>query len=145
MVVIAIVAILAAVAIPSYRVYIIKAEIVESIVLARSYAKKAQEYYDINGSAPADNALLPGGNAIISPSRTVSRIGHRGMTIDISFSSEVSAVAGKVLHFSPIQNDDIIIYYCRTSSVAEQVVDESYLPQNCITFAEFDALTGTKL
>ena len=56
MIVVAIIGILAAVAIPQYQNYVARAQVAEGLVLASGGETAIAEYFNTNGTFPADNA-----------------------------------------------------------------------------------------
>ncbi|MEE3292447.1 MAG: pilin, partial [Pseudomonadota bacterium] len=56
MIVVAIIGILAAVAIPQYQNYVARAQVSEGLVLASGAKTAIAEYFNTNGTFPADNA-----------------------------------------------------------------------------------------
>lgn len=55
MIVVAIIGILAAVALPSYQTYVTRAQVVESLVIVGELKNTVSEYYKYTGKFPADN------------------------------------------------------------------------------------------
>ncbi|ENW2580196.1 pilin [Neisseria gonorrhoeae] len=64
MIVIAIVGILAAVALPAYQDYTARAQVSEAILLAEGQKSAVTEYYLNNGKWPADNGAAAGNEKI---------------------------------------------------------------------------------
>ncbi len=70
MIVIAIVGILASIAMPSYRDYVLKANATEAITLLNSLNKKAIEFYNVNGTWPMSTAEMAAFDASVSATET---------------------------------------------------------------------------
>ena len=68
MIVVAIIAILAAIALPAYQDYLIRSQVSEGAVLADGAKTAVSEFYSNHGTFPADNA-----SAGLSPVRPASR------------------------------------------------------------------------
>src|ERR1700733_4270588 len=61
MIVIAIIGILAAIAIPAYQNYTIRSQVTEGISLASGWKTAISEYYAQNGSFPSNSTTAPAG------------------------------------------------------------------------------------
>ncbi len=126
MIVVAIIGILAAVAIPSYRDYTIRAKFSEGFVLAAPLKTAVAEYYAVENKFPNTNldvglpsVYLPGGDIVQSLS-----IG-RGMII-VEFKTGIIGGWEPYLRFSPTVNDGGIFWTCRPLAI-----DNKYLPPSC--------------
>src|ERR1700735_1687839 len=64
MIVVAIIGILAAVAIPAYQNYVIRGQVTEGLSLASGWKTAISEYYAQNGSFPSTSSSTGGGGAI---------------------------------------------------------------------------------
>ena len=129
MIVIAIIGILAAVAIPAYQDYTIRAQVSEGMSLASASKMAASEYYNQNGSFPANN-----GQAGLAPSGTikgeyVSSVGQAGGNITITYSGPNinSEVAGSTLVLSAITYQGSVDWNCKPDGG----ISKQYLPASC--------------
>ena len=141
MIVVAIIGILAAIAIPAYQNYTIRAQITEGLSLADGRKTAIAEYFANTGGWPNTSSLS---NAVASSSKYVSTINAVGGTIAITYGGAVnSKVSGSVLALTPYtdSNNDVI-WQCGTgsygsgaSSAATSSVSTSvsaqYLPTAC--------------
>ncbi|EMT6812655.1 pilin, partial [Neisseria gonorrhoeae] len=74
MIVIAIVGILAAVALPAYQDYTARAQVSEAILLAEGQKSAVTEYYLNNGKWPADNGAAKAGTDAVTADTTGTKI-----------------------------------------------------------------------
>jgi type IV pilus assembly protein PilA len=141
MIVVAIIGILAAIAIPAYQNYTIRAQITEGLNLADGWKTAIAEYYANTGVWPATTANLSG--TTNSNSKYVSTISVAGGSIVIVYGVQVNAkVAGSSLSLTPYTdtNNDVI-WVCGTAATPTNVsltatvgtnnVSAQYLPVAC--------------
>ncbi len=142
MIVVAIIGILAAIAIPAYQNYTIRAQITEGLNLADGWKTAIAEYYANTGSWPATETNLAGTTA--SNSKYVSAINVLGGTIEITYGNNVNTkVSGSILSIQPEVNaNNDIIWICGTATTTASVtasgsttgtntVSPQYLPTSC--------------
>jgi type IV pilus assembly protein PilA len=141
MIVVAIIGILAAIAIPAYQNYTIRAQITEGLNLADGWKTAIAEYFANTGSWPAGTSNLAGTGQ--TSSKYVSNIGVSGGTITITYGNNVNTkVSGSVLPLIPVTdaNNDVI-WQCGTGSsgtgtssagtTVATSVSAQYLPVAC--------------
>jgi type IV pilus assembly protein PilA len=150
MIVVAIIGILAAIAIPAYQDYTIRAQVTEGLNLASAVKANVAEYYAQNGSWPV--AMTGGGTSLsntANPSgKYVSGITLGTGTIKIVYSSATPQQAnnninGKELDMRPtLSTNGDVIWTCGKHAIVgidpatPAVTDASnipdkYLPSNC--------------
>ena len=129
MIVVAIVGILAAIAIPAYQNYLIRSQVTEGLSLADSWKTAIAEYFSNNGTfavcaTPATAGCLQMGGSAISTGKYVSSVTvDVGGGILIAYSSTApyqanAALGGKTLGLAPYQdvNHDIV-WVCGSAAV----------------------------
>ena len=132
MIVVAIIGILAAVAIPAYQDYTVRAKITDGLSLAAAAKTAVSEHYATAGSMPTDNssAGLPAATDISSDnveSVTVSS----GLITIVFDETNVSQLTGTTnsLDLSPVAGAGSITWVCQPSS--SDPIGTQYLPQTC--------------
>jgi type IV pilus assembly protein PilA len=130
MIVVAIIAILAAIAIPAYQDYLVRAQVTEGMVLA-SGAKAAEwDFVSNTGRWPGNNQ-----SAGLAPATSIS--GKYASSVDVSQgvikvlfngpdANEAIRPSSKYFQLSPVTLAGSIIWTCSGSTV-----DPKYLPTSC--------------
>ena len=142
MIVVAIIGILAAIAIPAYQNYTIRAQITEGLNLADGWKTAIAEYYANAGTWPASQTSLAGTSA--SSSKYVSSLAVSGGSIVITYGGQVNAkVSGSTLALVPYTNaNNDVVWVCGNSTPASGAsigsatsvassVSPQYLPSAC--------------
>ena len=136
MIVIAIIGILAAIAIPAYQDYIVRSKISEGLNMAGAAKLAVAETYDSGGVFPDTNALagLPAAGSITGgfvTSITVTSVGDGTGQIEILYNSSVGGnptANGKKLQLVASPTEGSMTWVC--ASASNEVVNK-YLPSNC--------------
>lgn len=130
MIVIAIVGILSAVALPAYQDYTVRAKMAEVFAQASQYKTAITEYYQSAGSAPGN------ANAVGIPSNAIGEYGAAVAYTSASMSVAITLTAGglgnasgKAITFTPTTSAGTITSWACTSNVAAG--DKNLLPSNC--------------
>ena len=92
MIVVAIIGILAAIAIPAYQDYLIRSQVTEGMSMAAAAKASVSEYYANNGSWPANNAAAGLGVATEIQGKYVSSLTVAGGGITVAFGNEANTV-----------------------------------------------------
>ena len=139
MIVIAIIGILAAIAIPAYQDYTIRSKVSEGLALAGAAKLAVAETYDSTGNMPSSgNASfgLPTAGSIAGnyvSSITVSTVGSQGGVITILYKASVGGnptAGGKDIVLTPdTSNIGAMAWTCDGST--SQVMPNKYLPATC--------------
>ena len=112
MIVIAIIGILAALAIPAYQDYLIRSQASEGLAMASAAKASVAEYYANKGSWPADNIMAGTGNPSDINGKYVSSITISGGGITVLYGMEANAaqLAGNTVGLTPgaSANGDVI-------------------------------------
>ena len=125
MIVVAIIGILAAVALPAYQDYTKRAHVSEGITLGASAKAAVTEYYVSEAGWPADNtaAGMPASTTITG--NAVSSVEVKDGVITVTYNDKVES--GKTVVFTPsVAGTGSIKWTCNAGTV-----DAKYLPSNC--------------
>lgn len=128
MIVVAIIAVLAAIAIPSYQIYLIRAQVSEGMVLSAGPEAAVWEYYVNTGGYPPNNASagLPVSPYSIS-GKYVASVKVVGGVITSTFGlASNSRINNGTFVLSAITNGGSIAWSCKSSSLSP-----IYLPTPC--------------
>ncbi len=133
MIVVAIIGILAAVALPAYQDYTVRAKVSE-VVLAASSAKTAvAESAQVNSTMPATASLTVDSQS----SKWVSGVAYSsagGSTgvITVTTSTADTKISGKTLIMTGnLQPNGQVTWVCSAPAVASGGIDPKYLPASC--------------
>ena len=142
MIVVAIIGILAAIAIPAYQNYTIRAQITEGLNLADGWKTAIAEYYANYGSWPSGTSLT---GTSASSSKYVSSISVNTGTITIQYGNNVNTkVSGSTLSLQPyVDANNDVAWQCGTAPMPSTLtagssgaagtnsVGSQYLPVSC--------------
>ncbi len=117
MIVVAIIGILAAIAIPAYQNYTIRAQVTEGLNLADGWKTAVAEYYAQAGSFPT-TANLSAGGQVASVGKYVSSVTSNAGNITIQYGNQVNAsISGKSLALTAFTNgNNDIVWICGNAS-----------------------------
>ncbi|MDE1892987.1 MAG: pilin [Xanthomonadaceae bacterium] len=129
MIVVAIIAILAAIAIPAYQDYLIRAQVSEGMVLAGGAKASVWDFVSNTGRYPSNNHSAGLVSSTSISGSYVSSVNVTGGVITVLFqgpkaNAHISA-GGENLVLSPIDKGGSIEWMCRGT------VDSKYLPSSC--------------
>jgi len=127
MIVVAIIGILAAVAIPAYQDYTIRARVAEGIGLASGVKTGVSEYYASEGTLPADNdeAGVTGASSINGNNVRSITVGAAG-DITVAYSGGGVNLNNKTLVLTPDTSSGNLQWNCTLGDLGNQ-----YRPSNC--------------
>jgi len=129
MIVVAIIGILAAIAIPAYQDYTIRSQVTEGLNLAGAVKASVAEFYAQNGQWPLDLAALGMSNAVPPSGKYVSSVAVATGTINITYSSQIPQQAnanidGDILSLRPTISGTVaatsngdVVWTCGTKAI----------------------------
>ena len=126
MIVVAIIGILAAVAIPAYQDYIVRARVTEGLSLSTAGKTAISEYFSSQGTLPTNNtqAGLATSQQISGNSVDSVEINASGFIV-VTFSTP--AIVNKTLELQPTTSAGKIVWDCSTGGD----LDAKYRPSSC--------------
>jgi type IV pilus assembly protein PilA len=127
MIVIAILGILMAIAIPAYQDYAVRAKVSEGINLAGAAKLAVAETWSSRGRLPGNNssAGLPQDTSISGPYVTEVEVGTNGL-ITIDYSAKEPKISTGTLLLSPTTLVGSVTWRCKSSTIQSR-----YLPAEC--------------
>ena len=124
MIVVAIIGILAAIALPAYQDYTKRAHVTEGLSLAGAAKTAVGEYFSSEGQLPSNNTVSGLVTALSIVGNAVRQVSVAGGLISITYNTKVDS--GTVLELSPITTVGGITWNCKTNDVPA-----NYLPSSC--------------
>jgi type IV pilus assembly protein PilA len=130
MIVIAILGILMAIAIPAYQDYAVRAKVSEGINLAGAAKLAVAETYSSRGTMPTNNtsAGLPVSTTINGPYVSSVNVGTSGL-ISITYTGLEPKISASILNLSPYTAAGSVKWTCKGSSATNP--EPRYLPAAC--------------
>lgn len=125
MIVVAIIGILAAIAIPAYNDYIIRARVAEMVNVASAAKTAISEFILTNNAMPA-NAAQAGVTTITSPMVGSMTVGNNNGVLTINSSTAVTGTANAIsIVLSPTNNGTNVSWACTSTGQTQ------YAPASC--------------
>ena len=127
MIVIAIIGILAAIAIPAYQDYVVRSQVSEGLAMAGAAKASVAEFFANRGDWPANNDEAGIGEAADIKGKYVSQIEISNGGITITYGGDVNqAVSGETLGLTPgsSENGDVV-WKCGRSDFASGAIGAS--------------------
>ncbi len=130
MIVVAIIGILAAIAIPAYQDYTIRAKVSEGLVLASPAKTGVAEYYVSEGSMPTNNtqAGVAAPTEITGDYTASIDIGTAGL-ITITYNGVESKISQETVTLTPSTSAGSVNFTCATGTT--NPIETRYLPPEC--------------
>jgi len=130
MIVVAIIAILAAIAIPAYQDYLVRTQVSEGAVLTDGAKTAVAEFYSNKGTYPSANASAGLAKETSISGKYVSQVLVANGLITAKFGNEantaITATGKDTFVLSPVTNAGSISWTCTKSTV-----NPKYLPTSC--------------
>jgi type IV pilus assembly protein PilA len=132
MIVVAIIAILAAIAIPAYQNYLIRSQVTEGVSLATGAKAAVWDFYSNTGRYPTGNESVGLPPATSITGTYVAQVDVAGGKITATFNdgNANNAIHNKTLVLSPNAGGATILWTCNPAGTAD-AVDPKYLPSSC--------------
>ncbi len=127
MIVVAIIGILAAIAIPAYQDYTIRSQVSEGLSLAGGVKTAIAEYYTNKGTFPSANASAGLAAAASITGNYVTKVDGANGVITITYGNAAnSQIATKTVVVSAVATGGSISWVCKAGTVLAK-----YLPSSC--------------
>ena len=129
MIVVAIIGILAAIAIPAYQDYTIRSQVSEGLSLGDGAKTAVAEYFTNWGGFPANNATAGLAGAASITGKYVTQVAVANGLITATYGNDAHAnIAGDTLQLSPIAaaNAGSVEWRCKSATI-----EPKYLPSAC--------------
>lgn len=126
MIVVAIIGILAAIAIPAYQDYTKRAHVSEGLSLAAGAKTAVSEYYSTNNAWPSTNASAGLASSTAITGNAVTEVAVNASRITVTFNDKVNSAASSTLVLAASASGGAITWSCTGGTV-----DAKYRPSNC--------------
>jgi type IV pilus assembly protein PilA len=125
MIAVAIIGVLAAIAIPAYQNYIIRAKVSESLTFASQAKTAVAEYYQSQGSLPTSSTQAGLATSITGTNVSQVTVGAGGAITVTASVSGVNTASSNII-FTPATSASGITWVCTGGNL-----DNQYRPSNC--------------
>lgn len=125
MIVVAIIGILAAIAIPAYQDYTKRAHVSEGLSLAAGAKTAVSEYYSTNNTWPSTNASAGLASSTAITGNAVTEVAVNASRITVTYNSKVDST-NNTLILQGAASGGAIVWSCSAGTV-----DAKYRPSNC--------------
>ena len=126
MIVVAIIGILAAIALPAYQDYTKRSHVSEGLSLAGGAKASVAEYFSTEGAMPTNNAQAGLADSTSITGNAVTSVAVASGVITVTYNTKVEN--GSQLALSPTTGAGGIKWECKPGGTA---VPDKYLPANC--------------
>lgn len=128
MIVVAIIGILAAMAIPAYQGYSIRAQISEGFILSGPVTTAVASFYEEAGRFPADNTEAALEAPTTYSGQYVESISVNGAVVSIQYGNAANLeISGWSVILTGTINESRIIWSCSSDGI----IPDNYLPSSC--------------
>jgi len=126
MIVVAIIGILAAVAIPAYQDYTVRTKVSEGLSLASGVKSSVSETYISTGSFPTDNTEAGVASSASITGNNVQSVAVSGSgVITVTYTDGSSPLDGGTITLTPNDSGGSVTWTCASG------LEDRYLPSNC--------------
>lgn len=127
MIVVAIIGILAAVAIPAYQDYTLRTKVSEGLSVASGAKTAVSETYISTGSWPTSNGEAGVASSVSITGNNVQNVAVSGSgVITITYTDGSSPIDGQTISLTPSDAGGSVEWTCASANL-----DDRYLPANC--------------
>ncbi len=128
MIVVAIIGILAAIAVPMYLDYAVRGQIAEGIDLASGAKTAVAEYFQENGTFPADNAEAALADPTDIEGKYVTSVTVAGNVVTMLYGNDANAkISGETLTMTASDDIGSVSWVCASGGV----IEAKHLPTAC--------------
>jgi len=126
MIVVAIIAVLAAIALPAYQDYVARAQVAEGLSLSSGAKEAIATYYSDHGQFPQDNAAagMAGPTSVLGKYVSSVSVDNTGSIAVVFASSASSKISGQTLTLQATDRLGSVSWACGG-------LDSRYLPSSC--------------
>lgn len=125
MIVVAIIGILAAIALPAYQDYTKRAHVAEGLTLAAGAKAAVTEYYSSNNHWPLNNTSAGLADSTAIKGNAVTSVAVSSGLITITYNDKVKS-GGATLQLSPTTGAGGVQWTCKAGTI-----DKKWVPSNC--------------
>lgn len=126
MIVVAIVGILAAVALPAYQDYVKRTHVAEGLTLAAAAKSKVTEFYSSRGQWPVNNQSAGLVNAASISGFAVNSVSVSGSQITVVYSTAVAIAPNNQIILQAARDDGSVVWSCTGG-----MLEDKYRPTSC--------------
>ncbi len=127
MIVVAIIAILAAIALPAYQDYLIRSQVSEGFVLASGARSAIWDFVANTGRLPPNNESAGLAQSTSIQGKYVASVAVSAGLVNVQFGNDANAkISGSTLLLSPVSGEGSLVWTCRSTSISGK-----YLPTSC--------------